>query len=136
MNDKRSPTIQEVSSRVLNFLLQFMKAFYSSISVYYSIGIENIIISYNIFFMVITIPFFLGINAWQANKCGEIRREIREIESRQENSVEKNKAVVAEIADLIAVDNLELEAQRRLGLKKMRPENIKLIIMGGKGREF
>jgi len=86
-----------------------------------------------LFFMVVSIPFFLGINAWQSNKCGELRREIRELESRQENSVEKNRAVAAEIADLLAIEKLEIDAQRKLGLKKMRPENTTLIIMGGKG---
>ena len=85
------------------------------------------------FFMVVSIPFFLGINAWQANKCGEIRREIRELEHRQENAVERNRAIAAEIADLIAVDNLEYIARRRLGMQKMRPENVRLIILGGKG---
>ena len=88
------------------------------------------------FLMVATIPLFLGINAYQSNKAGAIRRDIRELEHRQENTVEKNKAVAAEIADIIAVDNLELFAQRRLGLQKMRPENVRLIIMGGKGREL
>ena len=85
------------------------------------------------FFMVVSIPLFLGINAWQSNKCGEIRREIRELENRQENSVEENKAVAAEIADLLAIEKLEIDAQRKLGLRKMRPENTTLIIMGGKG---
>ena len=85
------------------------------------------------FFMVASIPCFLGFNAWQANKCGEIRREIREIESKQENNVERNRVVVAEIADLLAIEKLEFEARYRLGLKKMRPENTTLIIMGGKG---
>jgi cell division protein FtsL len=85
------------------------------------------------FFMVVSIPFFLGLNAWQANKSGEIRREIRELEHRQENAVERNRAIAAEIADLIAVDNLELVAQRRLGLQKIRPENVRLIILGGQG---
>lgn len=88
------------------------------------------------FFMVVSIPFFIAVNVWQANQAGEIRREIRELEQRQENSVERNRAVAAEIADLIAIDNLELEAQRRLGLQKMRPENVRLIIMGGKGRDL
>jgi hypothetical protein len=50
--------------------------------------------------------------------------------------VERNRAVAAEIADLIAIDNLELEAQRRLGLQKMRTENVRLIILGGKGRDL
>ena len=86
------------------------------------------------FLMVITIPLFLGLNAWQSNKCGEIRREITRLENLQENVVEKNRIVVADIAELTAVDKLELEARNRLGLVKVRPEDIRLIIMGGKGR--
>ena len=90
-----------------------------------------------LFLMVLSISFMLGFNVWQSNKCGEIRNEIRNIEYRQENYVEKNKTVVADIADLLAIDKVELDAHRRLGLKKMRPENVKLIIMGGgKGRDL
>jgi hypothetical protein len=85
------------------------------------------------FFLVVSIPCFLAFNAWQANRCGEIRREIRDIESRQENIVERNRTIVAEIADLLAIEKVELDARNRLGLKKMRPENTTLIIMGGKG---
>jgi cell division protein FtsB len=48
--------------------------------------------------------------------------------------VEENKTVVAEIADLLAVDKLENDARNKLGLKKIRPEDVLLIIMGGKGR--
>ena len=86
------------------------------------------------FIMVITIPVFLWVNVWQANECGEIRREIRRLENLQENAVENNRIVVAEIADLLAVDRLELEARSRLGLRKMRPEDIRLIIVGGRER--
>jgi len=90
-----------------------------------------------LFLMALSIPFLLGFNVWQSNKCGEIRNEIKNIEYRQENLIEKNKTVVADIADLLAIDKLELDAQRRLGLKKMRPEKVKLIIMGGeKGRDL
>ena len=90
---------------------------------------------YVIFFlMVISIPVFLWINVWQANECGQIRREIRRLEVFQENVIERNRIVAAQIADLLAVDKLELEARSRLGLRKMRPEDIKLIIMGGRER--
>ena len=92
---------------------------------------------YILFFaMVISIPVFLGVNAWQANKCGEIRNAIRKIEREQENCVDETKTVVAEIADLLAVDRIENEAQRKLGLHKIRPQDVTLIIMGGKGRDF
>ena len=86
------------------------------------------------FFMVLTIPLFLGINAWQANECGKIKKEISQIERNQENCVEENKTVAAEIANLLAVDRLEKEAKVKLGLSKIRPEDVTLIIMGGKGR--
>jgi len=88
------------------------------------------------FLMVITIPVFLCANAWQSNECGVLRNEIKRLEKTQENAVEENKTAVAEIADLLAVDKLEKDARNRLGLKKIRPENVLLIIMGGKGRGF
>jgi len=84
--------------------------------------------------MVISIPVFLWTNAWQSNECGKLRTEIKRLEKNQENAVEENKTAVAEIADLLAVDKLENDARGRLGLKKIRPENVLLIIMGGKGR--
>jgi cell division protein FtsL len=86
------------------------------------------------FLMVITIPVFLWANAWQSNECGKLRNEIKKMEKSQENAVEENKTAVAEIADLLSVDKLENDARNKLGLKKIRPEDVLLIIMGGKGR--
>jgi len=88
------------------------------------------------FLMVVTIPVFLWVNTWQSNECGILRNEIRKMEKNQENAVEENKTAVAEIADLLAVDKIENDARNKLGLKKIRPENVLLIIMGGKGRGF
>jgi cell division protein FtsB len=87
-----------------------------------------------LFLMVISIPVFLWVNAWQSNECGILRNEIKKVEKSQENAVEENKTVVAEIANLLAVDKLEHDARNKLGLKKISPENVLLIIMGGKGR--
>ena len=86
--------------------------------------------------MVISVPFLLGFNAWQSNECGKIKREIRDLENKQENCVENNKTLAADIADLLGVDKLEFDARQKLGLKKNRPEDITLIIMGGKGRDL
>jgi hypothetical protein len=88
-----------------------------------------------LFFTVLAIPLFLAINAWQANECGEIRSQIKKNEISQESLVEENKTVIAEISNLLAVDRLETEAQNRLGLRKIRPEDITLIIMG-RGRGY
>jgi len=89
--------------------------------------------SYVIFFLlVISIPLMLGINAWQGNKCGTIEREIKNIEEIQEKYVKENKTVVAEIADLLAVEQLDADARKK-GLHKLHPENIIMIILRGKG---
>jgi cell division protein FtsL len=80
-----------------------------------------------LFLTVLTIPVFLGVNAWQANECGEIRNEIKPLERSQEQCVTENKAVTTEIADLLAADRVVAEAQK-LGLHKMRPEDVVLIV--------
>jgi cell division protein FtsL len=86
-----------------------------------------------LFLTVLTIPVFLGLNAWQSNECGEIRNEIKALERSQERCVAENKAVTTEIADLLAADRVEDE-EKKLGLHKMRPEDVLLIVMGrGKG---
>ena len=86
--------------------------------------------------LVISIPVFLGVNAVQANKCGEIRKDIKALERFQENSVKNGRILAAEIADLLAVERLENEAKNNMVLRKMRPEEIHLIIVGGKGLDL
>jgi len=81
--------------------------------------------------MVVTIPVFLAINAWQANVSGALRNEIRRLERAQENLVEKNMTAAAGVANLLAIDRLENDAVSRLGMTRMRPEDVTLIVMGG-----
>ena len=88
-----------------------------------------------LFFMALTIPLLLGLNAWQSNECGKIKSEIRSIERRQENSVRYNKTIVNEIRDILAVNNLETVAQN-MGLQKKKPEDVMLIIVGGDERGY
>jgi cell division protein FtsL len=83
------------------------------------------------FLMVLTIPLFLGINAWQSNECGILRNEIRKIEKSQENALGENKIAATEIVDLLAINRLEAEA-RKMGLEKKQPEDVILIVMGRK----
>jgi len=93
-----------------------------------------VIRSYVLFFaMVLTIPLFLGINAWQSNECGILRNEIKVLEKSQESRVNENKMAANEIVDLLATGRLEAEA-KKMGMQKIRPEDVLLIIMGGKGR--
>jgi hypothetical protein len=90
-----------------------------------------------IFIMVLTIPLFLGINTWQSNKCGHLRREISRLEREQVEMMEKNREAAARVTEMLAAGKLEQEARERIGLKKMRPEDIFLIrITGGKGSDL
>jgi hypothetical protein len=87
-----------------------------------------------IFIMVFTIPLFLGINTWQSNKCGDLRRELSRLEREQVEMMEKNREAAARITEMLAAGKLEQDAREKMGLKKMRPEDIFLIrITGGKG---
>jgi cell division protein FtsL len=88
--------------------------------------------NYALFFlMVLTIPLFLVINAWQSNECGIIRNEIKKLERSQENSISENKIAATEIVNLLATGRLEAEA-RKMGLEKKQPEDVILIVMGRK----
>ena len=89
---------------------------------------------YFVFLMAaITIPIFLGINAWQSTECTKLRNEIKIIEKDQENFVNENKTVANEIVKLLSTERIESEA-RRMGLHKMYPEDVILVIMGGRER--
>ena len=88
-----------------------------------------------LFLMVLTIPAFLGINAVQANKCGELRREINRLQRVQAEIVERNRQAAAEVTEMLSTARLETAAREKPGLEKMRPENVLLInITGGRGR--
>jgi cell division protein FtsL len=87
-----------------------------------------------LFLLVFTIPLCLGLNAWQANECGKIRNDIKNIEKTQEKRINENNTISNEIVELQSTERLEAEAQK-MGLQKKRPEDVILIIMGGKGRD-
>ena len=86
-----------------------------------------------LFLFALTIPAFLGINAGQSVKCGELRREIVRLEREQAELLEKNREAAADVTGLLITAELEDDAQKQ-GLKKKNPEEILLIkITGGKG---
>ena len=87
------------------------------------------------FFLVLAIPLLWGINTWQANKCGKLRNDIRFIEKEQEDSMKENRAIANDILNILAVENLETKAQD-MGLRKMGPEDVTVIIVGGLERGY
>jgi hypothetical protein len=93
--------------------------------------------NYVVFFlMAFTIPVIFGILAWQSNKSRVIKSELIRLENDQEVIIEKNRTITAEINVLLSVNKLENDAREKLGLYKIRPEDVSLIILGGMGSGF
>jgi cell division protein FtsL len=90
-----------------------------------------------IYFAVLTIPLFLGLIVWQSNRYRNMEQEIRRLEQLQTEWVESNKRLIAANAVLSSPQRIEYIAQKDLGLRKIRPENVLQVnIVEGKAREF
>jgi len=88
-----------------------------------------------LYFIVLTIPLFLGLTAWQSVRYSKLDGGVRRLEAVQEDWVESNKKLVAGIAVLSSSSRIEHIAVKDLGLVKMRPEDVlQVTIEGGEGR--
>jgi cell division protein FtsL len=87
-----------------------------------------------LYFIVLTIPLFMGLIVWQSNRYANLRQEINRLEEAQADWVESNKRLIAGIAVLSSPERIEHIAQNELGLNKIKPEDVLQIkIEGGKG---
>jgi len=77
-----------------------------------------------LYFLVFSIPIFLGIVAWQSIRYAELEKSVRRLEAVQEDWVENNKKLIAGIAVLSSSGRIEQVAVRDLGLSKVRPEDV------------
>ena len=77
-----------------------------------------------LYFLVITIPLFLGIVVWQSVRYVQLDRNVRRLEAVQENWVENNKKLIAGIAVLSSSRRIEQVAVYDLGLSKVQPEDV------------
>jgi hypothetical protein len=77
-----------------------------------------------LYFVVFSIPLFLGGIAWQSARYAELERETRRLEAVQEDWVESNKRLVAGIAVLASSERINHIALRDLGLSRIRPEDV------------
>ena len=77
-----------------------------------------------LYFIVLTIPLFLGIVAWQSVQYSKLDKNVRRLEAVQEDWVESNKKLIAGIAVLSSSRRIEQVAVHDLGLVKVRPEDV------------
>ena len=90
-----------------------------------------------LYFVALTIPLFLGLKVWQSNRYADLKKEISRLEEVQADSVEHNKRLIADIAELSASERIEYIAKNELGLGKIQPEHVLQVkIEGGKGHDL
>ena len=77
-----------------------------------------------LYFFVLSIPFFLGLVAWQSTRYAELNRDVRRLEATQEDWIEGNKKLIASIAVLSSSARIGQVAVNDLGLTKIRPEYV------------
>jgi cell division protein FtsL len=77
-----------------------------------------------LYFVTLTIPLFLGLTVWQAVRYADLEREIKELESIQEEWIESNKQLIVGIAVLSSAERIGYIAEHELGLSKKRPEDV------------
>jgi cell division protein FtsL len=88
-----------------------------------------------LYFFVLTIPFFLGVAAWQSVRYMELEKDVRRLEAVQEDWVNSNKRLIAAIAVLSSSSRIKQVAVNDLALEKMRPEDVLQVrIEGGQGQ--
>jgi len=85
-----------------------------------------------LYFIILTIPIFLGLTAWQSVRYSDLEKTTRNLEADQEKWVDKNKRLIADIAIMTSSEKVEEIAVKELGLKKIKPENVLQIWIEGK----
>ncbi len=87
-----------------------------------------------IYIIAISIPLCLGFNAWQAEQCAKLSREIDQLEETQTEWIECNKHLISGIALFSSSERIERIAVNELGLVKKTPEEIMQIKIEGTRR--
>ena len=76
------------------------------------------------YLLVLSVPVFLALTAWQSSRYGDLERELKKLEKTQEEWVENNKRLIAGITFLSSPDRIEHIARDELGLSKKLPEEV------------
>ena len=88
-----------------------------------------------LYFLVITMPLFLGLCVWQSKRYLGLQLEVARLERVQTDRVEQNKRLIADIVFYSSAQRIENIAVNELNLTRIRPENVLQIrVEGGAGR--
>jgi cell division protein FtsL len=90
-----------------------------------------------LYFLVITIPLFLGLLIWQSFRYQSLSAELTRLEQTQSEWIESNKRLIAGIAEYSSPERIDRIARHDLNLQKIQPEySLQVKITGGKGHEY
>ena len=84
-----------------------------------------------LYFVVLSIPAFLGISVWQSVRYNQLESETKRLEKAQETWIESNKRLIVGISVLSSSERIENIAKTELGLTKKRPEEVLQIRLEG-----
>jgi len=90
-----------------------------------------------VYFLVISLPLFLGLLIWQSNRYYDLSNDLIRLEQTQKEWIESNKRLVANIAEYSSAERIDNIAKNEFELKKVAPEYfLQVKITGGKGHEY
>jgi cell division protein FtsL len=81
---------------------------------------------------VISVPLALCAVVWQASRYSVLKRETKNLVERQEDCIENNKRLMAEITTLSSAARIDSVAQQGLGLSKRKPEEVLQVVIWNK----
>jgi cell division protein FtsL len=88
-----------------------------------------------LYVMALTIPLSLGALVWHSARYSALKAEMRILTERQEEWVDNNKQLIADITALSSPARIAEFAKLNLGLEKKAPEDVlQIIINRGGGR--
>jgi hypothetical protein len=77
-----------------------------------------------LYLLSLTLPLFLGVTVVEARRYADMQREVRRLDVVQEEWIERNKRLIAEIGRYSSAERREQIAVEELGLTKKQPEDI------------
>ena len=93
--------------------------------------VKSFFVNIFICLIVLSVPVLLCLYAFQAKKYTDLKKEIIQLEKKQEQLVEENKKLVSDIAVLSSADRIEKIASEDLGMHKSEKAEIVRVEMTG-----
>lgn len=85
------------------------------------------------YLLALSVPFLLGLQAWQSARYARVEAEVRALEKAQVEWLESNKRLIAGMAILGSSERIERIAKDELGMFKIRPESVTRVRVASAG---